>query len=316
MSFWESKLGAVLGVALIALTLVVVVAGVRVHFALHPAREPGEGIDFEGLLISVDRVEFPAADGIPLAGWSLPGDPGRPPVILCHDHGSSKVALLPLAIELHHRGYPVLLFDFRGHGASGGRGSTLGLNEKRDVLGALDYLTARGGSEPRQVGAYAVGMGAHAAVLAAADRAALRVLVLDRLYPDASYPLARSVFAGWEPGIHRLDFLSSGLFTVLSRERIGTQRAADAMRGLRDRHMLLLAPEDSPGLVAEMQRMIDAVPEHPDADGNLVVLSAAEAGSSAGGRHHSRVASFFDERLGTAGWATRGGGDLPASLPK
>ena len=314
MRFWETKLGALLGVALIACVVIVVVTGVRVHLITHPEREPGEGIDFEALMIRAERVEFHAVDGVRLAAWLLPGDATRPPVVLCHDHGSSKASLLPLAIELHHRGYPVLLFDFRGHGGSDGQGTTLGLSEKRDVLGALDYLATRGSAEPRQVGVYGVGTGAHAAVLAAPDRPSVRVLVLDRLYPDASYLLSRSVFAGWEPGVRRLDFLTSGLFAVLSRERIGRQRAADAMPSLRDRHLLLLAPEEDPGLVAEMQRMVEAVPDHPEADGNLVVLAAEHPGSPAGTRHHERVAAFFDERLGGQAWASKRTSVVPAHL--
>jgi pimeloyl-ACP methyl ester carboxylesterase len=305
MRFWQTKLGAFLGVLLIACLFVVVATGVRVHLMTHPEREREEGIDFEGLMIRAEPVEFPAVDGVPLAGWLLPGDPARPPVLLCHDHGSSKASLLSLAIELHHRGYPVLLFDFRGHGRSGGGRATLGLTEKRDVLGALDYLATRGRAEPRRVGIYAVGTGAHAAVLAAADRPSLRVLVLNRLYPDASYPLARAVFANWEPGVRRLGFLSSGLFALLARERIGEQRAADAMPRLRDRHLLLLAPEEDSSLVAEMQRMVEAVPEHPDADGNLVVVPDGHAGSPAGARHYDRIAAFFDERLGSDTWASQ-----------
>ena len=90
--------------------------------------------------------------------------------------------MLTLGIALQKGGFTVLAFDFRGHGASGGTGSTLGLDEKRDVIGALDYLAASG-VEARRIGVYGVGMGAHAAVLAAADRPSASVLVLSGLYP-------------------------------------------------------------------------------------------------------------------------------------
>src|SRR4029453_354334 len=94
----------------------------------------------------------------------------------------------------------------RGPGASGGTASTLGVDEKRDVIGAVDYLADLEGIDHRKVGAYGVGQGAHAAVLAAADRPALKALVLDGLYPDASYPLVRSAFEGWDFGERRLAF--------------------------------------------------------------------------------------------------------------
>ena len=115
--------------------------------------------------LEVHEVTFPSVDGFELQGWLLAGDPELPPIVLCHDWGDSKEGLIPLALELSERRFPLLLFDFRGHGASEGHGSTLGADEGRDVLGALDYARGIGGSEQRRLGLYGVGMGAHAAVL-------------------------------------------------------------------------------------------------------------------------------------------------------
>lgn len=301
MSFWESRLGALLGLLLLVGVTLVALSGVRVFQATHPPRELGGEVDLDLLSVRADDIRFPSADGIDLAGWLLEGEPGRPPLVLCHDLGTSKDSLLSLAISLNVQGYTVLLFDFRGHGRSGGTSSTLGLAEKRDVLGALDFLARRRGSEPARVGVYAVGMGAHAAVLAAADRPTLRVLVLDGLYPDASFPLARKVFAGWRPAMRHLSFFSSGWFALMNGMRIGENRAADRVGGLLGRDLLFLAPEGDPELVAAMQRMVQTIPDQPDVDGNLVVLPATQAAGLYGvevERHRQRVASFFDERLG------------------
>jgi pimeloyl-ACP methyl ester carboxylesterase len=301
MAFWESKRGAFLGVLLLAWVCLVCVTGARVHLATHPERETGEGINFDSMLMLVDSVRFQAVDGTPLAGWLLEGDGGWPPVLLCHDLGSSKASLVNLGIELHDRGFTVLLIDFRGHGQSQGRSSTLGLDEKRDILGALDFLAQRRGGETGSVGVYGAGMGAHAAVLAAEDRSNLRVLVLDGLYPDASFPLGRKVFAGWEPGQRRLGFLSSGLFAVMNRTRIGDHRAADVLPGLVGRDLLLLAPANDPELTAEIQRMVTTIPEQRNVDGNMVVLPAIHGDGLYGEaleRHREQVALFFETRLG------------------
>jgi pimeloyl-ACP methyl ester carboxylesterase len=300
MSFWESKLGSVVGVLLLAWVLAVGTAGFRVHRMTHPPRETDDTFDFGSMHIPVDRVQFNAPDGIPLSGWLIQGDPHMPPILLCHDLGASKASVVNLGIDLHERGYTVLLFDFRGHGASRGKGSTLGLDEKRDVLGALDWLGDLLGREPARVGVYGVGMGAHAAVLAAADRSSLRVLVLDGLYPDASYPLARSVFAGWQPGVRHLSFLSNGLFALMSRTRIGEHRAAEKLPGLLGRDLLLLAPEGDPELMAATQRMVESVPNQRDVDGNMVVLPVTQGDGLYGAdfdRHREQVVRFFTERL-------------------
>jgi len=60
-------------------------------------------------------------------------------------------------------------------------------------------------------------MGAFAAVLAARDRPALRVLVLDGLYPDVGYPLVRRAFDGWEVGVEHLAFLPRAIFSWSNR---------------------------------------------------------------------------------------------------
>jgi pimeloyl-ACP methyl ester carboxylesterase len=300
MSFWESKLGAVLAVLLLAWLLVVCVAGVRVHLATHPAREAAEGIDFESMLMRVEQIGFSAVDGTRLAGWLIEGDPARAPVVLCHDLESSKSSLIGLGIALHAQGFTVLMLDFRGHGESEGRSSTLGVEEKRDILGALDFLTHRLGHEVGRVGIYGVGMGAHAAVLAAADRPALRVLVLDALYPDASYPLGRRVFAGWRPGSRRLGFLSNGVFALMHGVRIGENRAADTLPRLLGRDLLLLASADRPELTAEIQRMVESIPEQPEVDGNMVVLPATQGDGLYGedlDRYREQVSRFFKSRL-------------------
>jgi pimeloyl-ACP methyl ester carboxylesterase len=273
---------------------------VRVHAVTHPPRQAPDDIDFDSMLMRVQRVQFSSVDGIELQGWMIPGKSDRPPILLCHDTGSSKASLVSLAIALHNKGFSILLFDFRGHGTSGGRASTLGIREKRDILGALDFVSERWEDGSRQIGVYGVGMGAHAAVLAAADRQALRVLVLDGLYPDVSYPLVRRVFAGWQPGVRNLGFLPNSVFAIMNRTRIGDHRAADALPNLLGRDVLLLAPVGDPELTSEMKRMVGSIPPQPDVDGNLVVLPATQGHGLYGpdlGLHVSQVTEFFESRL-------------------
>src|SRR5262245_30526216 len=179
---------AVLPVALLAICASIAAAAVQVYRVTHPPRQQDATSDLSTILVRVEEVSFTASDGIPLSGWLLRGQPDRPAIILSHDRGRSKGTLVNMIIPLHAAGFTVLAYDSRGHGASGGTASTLGVDEKRDVIGAVDYLATLEGIDHRKVGAYGVGQGAHAAVLAAADRPALRALVLDGLYPDAAYP--------------------------------------------------------------------------------------------------------------------------------
>src|SRR6266568_4482580 len=83
--------------------------------------------------LSYVDAAFMSDDGVPLAGWwidaarlprgidpELAEDWGKRTVMLCHGVGSAKERQLDLAKYLAARGFNVLVFDFRGHGESGG----------------------------------------------------------------------------------------------------------------------------------------------------------------------------------------------------
>ena len=134
-------------------------------------------------------VTLTTADGVSLAAWYVPavgqGPPSaQPTVLLAHGLLDRKGTMLNLLPWLHRAGYNVMMFDFRGHGASDKRPTTIGRKEALDVQAALDWLEAEGvgGS----VGGLGMSLGAAALVNAAAQDARLDALVLDSLFADWS----------------------------------------------------------------------------------------------------------------------------------
>ncbi|MEJ2211962.1 MAG: alpha/beta hydrolase, partial [Anaerolineae bacterium] len=132
-------------------------------------------------------VTLTTVDGVHLAAWFVPalanGAPERhPTVLLCHGLQDRKETMLNLVPWLHRAGYNVMLFDFRGHGASDKRPTTIGRLERLDVEAALDWLEAEGvgGS----VGGLGMSLGAAALVNAAAEDPRLDALVLDSLFAN------------------------------------------------------------------------------------------------------------------------------------
>ena len=302
MRFWRSPLGALAVVLLLAAGGGIGATAYQVFRQTAPRRATEVPIDFESMMVRAENVRFPSTDGIDLAGWLIRGAPDQAPIVLCHDLGSSKASLVNVALALSRAGFTVLMFDFRAHGDSAGERSSLGVLEKRDVVGAVDFLGTLEGLETKRIGVFGVGMGAHAAVLAAADRPALRVLVLDGLYPDASYELARRVYLDWSFAVDHLSFVSGGMLAALSGSAGPEARAADVIGHLLGRDLLLLAPASDTRLADEMMRMYKTVPDQADADGNLVVLPATHADglyASDLTRYHERVAEFFSTRLGS-----------------
>ena len=298
MSIFRTKFGALLLLVLIASAVGLGAVVYRVDRATTPERVPQEMFDFASMQMRVDEVTFSSVDGVELHGWWMPSLGDAPAILLCHDIDSSKRSLVNLAIELHAQGFSVLTFDFRGHGDSAGSRSSLGLAEKRDILGALDWLKLKNNGGP--VGIFGAGMGAHASVLAAAERRELDVLVLDGLYPDVGFTLTRRVgeMRGWTGDL--IAGTAGTAYLLLHGDAPNKETAASLLGTLGGRDLLLLAPAHDTRLVERMQEMAGWLPVEADSEGNLVVVPATLGEGLYGeqlARYHRRVAAFFSERL-------------------
>src|SRR5262245_32342792 len=268
MRFVKSVPGALTLVLVLGALLAFTVVGIQVHRITLPERQPDLPLNLGASLAKAEDVTFQASDRTTLSGWLFKGAPGRPAIVLAHDLGESKNSLLSLAVVLNQSGFTVLAFDFRGHGASGGSGSTLGLDESRDVIGAVDYLAALppGQVDTRRIGVYGTGMGAHASVLAAAERASMRVLVLDGLWPDARWTLVRRTFEDWPWATDHLGALPSVAFAMLSGASVTSGRAEDVLPALGTRDVLLVASASNDRLAQELKAMYDTLPETREAE--------------------------------------------------
>jgi fermentation-respiration switch protein FrsA (DUF1100 family) len=129
--------------------------------------------------VGFDQVSFDATDGMRLAGWWIPaiGAGGRPrfsesTVVICHGAGIGKVSALPLVASFVPRGFNVLMFDFRAHGGSGGQLVSFGDNERRDVLGAVNWLQHTHPSQATKIFGLGIETGGAALIAAAADPSA------------------------------------------------------------------------------------------------------------------------------------------------
>src|SRR5262245_31706250 len=80
-----------------------------------------------------DRVECRAADGVRLKGWVV--QPPRPQATAVIFHGirRNRASTLGRMSFLAAEGYRCVAFDHRAHGESGGRRSSFGYHEGRDV---------------------------------------------------------------------------------------------------------------------------------------------------------------------------------------
>jgi pimeloyl-ACP methyl ester carboxylesterase len=179
-------------VVLVAAAIAYVAICARMALVLtEPHRQPFLSSP-EQYSLPYESATFPSrVDAIPLDGWLLqppPGAPRRRPVVAIHGRGSDRTReadgrLLEIAGGLVAAGHPVLLFDLRGSGRSGGQRFTFGVQEVRDVGGAIDFLQLRGLAGDG-VDLLGFSMGAATALLMAPDEPLVRAVVADSAYAE------------------------------------------------------------------------------------------------------------------------------------
>jgi dipeptidyl aminopeptidase/acylaminoacyl peptidase len=147
-----------------------------------------------------ETVSFPARDDakITIAAWWVPGGAGsaagssadeaaRPAVIFVHGHQSCRhePEVLLAGGMLHRAGFSVLFIDLRDQGDStvvDGRYAG-GTNEYFDVLGAFDWLRAKGIPAAR-IGVAGQSLGAATAMIAAGEEPGLAAVWEDSGFGD------------------------------------------------------------------------------------------------------------------------------------
>ena len=114
---------------------------------------------------TVRDLTIRSTDGTPLASTlyeptDAPPAGGFPAVVMFHGLGGTRASMDPLARQFFaDRGYVVLAFDARGHGASGGLWGLDGPNENADARAVYDFLAARPEVAPGKIGAFGVSLG-------------------------------------------------------------------------------------------------------------------------------------------------------------
>jgi len=255
-----------------------------------PTSTPADfGLDYES-------VSFNSTDGIPLAGYFIPAERPRGTVVFCHGHAGSLDPDLIYAPWFHAGGYHCLFFDFRAHGRSGGDRVSMGFYERRDLLGAVEYLRGRG---IEQVGVIGFSMGGVVAITAGSQSAAIRAVVSDGGFADI-----RTAIAGGIRKRMRTRWLHvplSHLMVRLAGIRLGCDLTAAApirwVNRLSPRALLLIHGGQDPYVTtAQVQRMYDLAGEPkelwivPEAGHRTVDQFRPED-------YRARVLAFFDKYL-------------------
>lgn len=151
--------------------------------------------------IPVEPFTVPSKSGSTLAGWHVPGRPGRGVVVLVHGIRGTRASMLPRARILWRNGYSTVLVDLQAHGESRGERITLGHFERHDVRAAVKHARSLHPDEP--IAVLGVSLGGASAVLASPLE--IDALVLESVFPTVERAIHNRVehqlgpWLGWLP---------------------------------------------------------------------------------------------------------------------
>lgn len=243
--------------------------------------------------LASENISFRARDGVTLRGWFIPARAPRGTIVVCHGYTGECSPDLQYAPLLHEQGYNTLYFDFRGHGTSDGKYTSLVYFERFDLLAALDFLRARGIT---RVGLYGLSMGG-AIALATAPLSPLVVgVVSDSAFAELWHVTRHAVTKRRFPGIAAalIGWLAIAIAGLRLRANLFSADPLRAVQRIAPTPVLLMhAAEDDDVPVAEARRLFAAAREPKEL---WVVPHAAhrEIEAVARDEYRQRVIDFFD----------------------
>ncbi|WP_233711010.1 alpha/beta hydrolase [Lederbergia citrisecunda] len=183
-----TKLTIIIISIIIALTLIVCSA-ISAYTGLNLLRPDKKTIDVSpsDIGFNYQDIKILSEDGeTKLSGWVL--DPEVQPkmnLIFAHGYGENRIEegmpFFSLADVLIKKGYRIITFDFRHSGNSEGDMTTIGIKEKLDLLGVINW-TKNNYKEP--IGLLGVSMGASTSLLAGAESKDVIAVVADSPFSD------------------------------------------------------------------------------------------------------------------------------------
>jgi fermentation-respiration switch protein FrsA (DUF1100 family) len=247
--------------------------------------------------LAYEDVSFPSRDGVTLRGWFIPVESARGTVIFCHGHAGSMDPDVIYVPWFHEAGFNVLMFDFRAHGRSDGDRVSIGYFERRDLLGAIDYLQARGIMD---VGVLGFSMGGVVGLITAPQSEAIRAVI-----SDGGFARLESAMLGWvreRTNLPRALVLPlARLVVTIAGWRLGVRlSSADPLRWVRHiapRPVLFIHGDGDPYVtVAEVEALYAAAGE-PKELWRVPEAGHRQVDQCRPAEYRQRVIGFFERYL-------------------
>ncbi len=244
--------------------------------------------------VPFEPVSFETDDGLTLRGWWLPQSNSNRVIVGFTGHRSVKHELLGIGSGLWRAGNNVLLFDFRGRGASDAAPLSLAHKELPDARAAIRFARQR--MPDAQLGVIGYSMGAAIAILIAATDPAIGAVVADSPFASIRDVLTHAYQRRRLPPRFLLE-----LTDVINRWRYGYQfeavRPIDVVAQIAPRSLFIIhGTADSLIPSSQGERLYEAAGEPKELwlVENVIHCGAYFADRP---RYVQRVTEFFDRAL-------------------
>lgn len=149
-----------------------------------------------------ENIYFKTEDKVQIKGWFIPCEEySNKTIILMHGWGMNRSDILKNTCFLRDLGFNLLYFDFRALGESGGKTSSIGYLELKDVAAAVRFLKETRPQFCEKIGLYGLSMGGMVAICEAARNPEIACVVA-----EASYYSFRRVVSRWAWVHHRVPY--------------------------------------------------------------------------------------------------------------
>ena len=255
----------VIGLVVILYFTVGVVAATQLTLpkrVFDPEANPGKlGMQYED-------VTFPARTGdATIAAWYIPSEDNDRAVIFVHGRDDSRTKafaghFVEFAKAFHEKGISVLMIDLRGHGESSDGRYTFGLRERRDVMGAVDWLEGRG-YQPGKIGVFGYSLGAASVIGAAAEEEDIGAIAVDSAFAEILPVLQRNIQK--ETGLPKIFILPTMWMTqLLYGYNLADARPVGEISKIPPRPLMLIhCDADAMIPIQNMQDLLREVPGTP-----------------------------------------------------
>ena len=263
-----------------------------------------------------EDVAFESRDGLALKGWWFAVAGADRAAVVVHGRVRNRInsSFHPdgVARMLLAHGYSVLLFDLRGHGESGGTRYTLGIEEPRDILPAIDLAAAKARIDRARVAVIGESLGGGSALMTVQADPSIGPVVTDSAFADGNAVVSESAnqytnLPSWfTPGI----VLMSRIFLGLD---IGEVKPAKVVAAHPERAFLFIHCVDDELVLVHHGLDLRAASTNPRSELWLVPgCGHVQAFPTHPTEWETRVMAFLAQELGPEKPAARAAGILAA----